>query len=274
MDKKVDYILFDTETTTINIINKHCPTNDGYVMFKSITKLFIIIALANLYDQGYLKFSDRIVKYFPNYMYPKIKLSHIINHTSGLESRWSYLDKKTGRYIMYPSTELYFDSKDRYRYVLSLLQTEKFGKFKYNNFTYDILCAIIKKITGKHVDIYLKQIFFDPYDIKIRWEQNNKQPYGAFGLHIKKSDLHKLTNLIPFLKSIKFNPNLVYHHINVKSYDFFGHTGSGGQYLYLSLKYGITFMALSCDDPDNKPKNKQLSPVEVKKLMKNFLRSY
>jgi len=270
--KKVDYVLFATNIITINTINKRCLTNDRYVMFKSITKLFIIIALANLYNLGYLKFSDKIIKYFPNYMYPNIKLYHIINHTSGLLSKWSYLNKKTGRYVMYTNTEQYFDSKDRYKYVLSLPQTEKFKKFKYNNFTYDILCAIIKKITGQYVDDYLKKIFFDKYNIKIRWEKNFNQPYGAFGLHILYNDLHKLTNLIPFLKSINFNPNLVYHHINVSGYNFFGHTGSGGQYLYISLKYNMFFMALSFDDPDNKPTDKQLSPKETKKIMRSMIR--
>lgn len=265
MQNKTDYIFYSDQSTTSSIINKKCKLND-YIDFKSITKLFVTFALAKLVNDGKLSYLDSISKDFPKYPYPKIKIINIIQHTSGLENKWSYIDKKTQKYVMYDVTKEYFNSKNRYNYVLGLKQVNQLGVVHYNNFAYDILGYIIKKVTGVYVDEYLRKIFFNPNGIKIIWS-GNSQPYGGFGLGIRYGDLHKLTNLVAFLKEIKFKNMLTDNIIKVNQREFIGHSGSGGQYLYFSLRYDIVFLAVSCGEPDAKPLNEQLDKKDVVRIM-------
>lgn len=268
MQNKTDYIFYKSKNTMTNIVNKHC-SSDEYIDFKSITKLFVTFALANLVNDNKINYTDKIIKYFPQFKYREITILHIIQHKSGLFNKWSRLDKKTNNYVMYKVTENYFNSKDRYNYVLQLKQVNKIGEFHYNNFAYDILCAIIKKVTNMYVDEYLKKIFFNVYGIKIIWNGNGL-PYGGFGLNIRYEDLHKLSNLIIFLKNIKFRNMIKDNIIKIGNEEYIGHSGSGGQYLYFSLKNKTIFLTISCGNPDTKPLHEQLDTKDVINIMQSM----
>ena len=173
---------------------------------------------------------------------------------------------------MYPESKEYFKRKNRYIYVMKLKKTKPYGEFNYNNYAYDILCYIVKKKTKFDIDEYLKINFFDIYGIKIKWDKPNGQPYGGFGLSIRLKDIDKLENLIIFLKRINYEPILGYVDFGkgYKNYNFIGHSGSGGQFIYLSIDKHIFFASVSCGNPDTKPYDKQFTFNDVKKIMDNF----
>ncbi len=253
------------------IINKHCNLND-MVMLKSITKFFVSIAIALLVHDDLLKYNDPIKKYYPKYEYDDITINDILTHKSGLENRWSYYDKDKDKYIMYKESQEYLRKKNRYLYVLKLKKTRPYGEINYNNYAYDILCYVIKKITNLNVDEYLRQQFFDLYGIRIKWNGNNGQPFGGFGLNIRLEDLPKLSNLVPLLTKINYKPIFGFLDLGKKlnKQKFFGYTGSGGQYIFISLEHKIIYITISCGNPDKIPFEKQYTLQDVKHFLNDF----
>lgn len=240
----------------------------GYANMKSITKLFTSVAIANLVNLGKIQYNDPIIKFFPGYKYNKITILDILHHTSGIENTWSYYDAKKNRYIMSDIQKKYSRAKDRCKFVLSLDQTSEYGKFNYNNYTYDLLAIIVKIISGQNIAQYMKKLFFDKYDISFTWGKNNNQYFGGFGLYIKMSCLRQLPNLLTLMKKINYGLTLETFTLDGIKYD--GHSGSGGQYLYYCLDRNIFFCIISGKDPDSKPKIDQISFKQMKKYLKSF----
>ncbi|NMO98264.1 serine hydrolase [Paenibacillus lemnae] len=51
----------------------------------SITKQFTSMAIMMLLEQGFLNESDKLVKFFPNYIFGEnITIHHLLTHTSGI----------------------------------------------------------------------------------------------------------------------------------------------------------------------------------------------
>ena len=63
--------------------------NHKLIQLRSITKLFVSIAIGILYDDGKIKLSDPINLFIKDFPYPNITILHILTHTSGLEYKWA-----------------------------------------------------------------------------------------------------------------------------------------------------------------------------------------
>ena len=201
-----------------------------YILFQSITKLFVAFMIHYLYIKGKLSYNDNIIKYFPNYKYIDITILDILQHKSGLYNDWN--------------TE-FQTSKTHRKYAFNLEITLPVGVFNYNNFAYDILCEVIEKVSGQRVDKLIGQLFFNKYNIKYFWYSQGK-PYGGFGLGIATKDVYKLSNLLDFLKSIKYQHMFEHDLLG----DFIGHSGSGGQFLYFDKDFTkFIFIANTGNEP-------------------------
>ena len=205
---------------------------DDYVMFQSITKLFIAIAVAYLVFKKKLSYSDLIVKFLPKYKHAGITILDILQHKSGLYYDWD-------------NSNEYQTSLDHRRFALNLDQVAPVGEFHYNNYAYDILCEVVEKITGTRIDRFLGSIFFDRYGIKYFWYTKRK-PFGGFGLAIPTKEIYKLPCLMNFLASIKYKHKLE-HDLHGK---YIGHSGSGGQFLYFTPDFEeFIFLANTGSEP-------------------------
>ena len=155
----------------------------------SITKQFIAAAILLLQEQGKLKVSDTLTKYFPDLPRAnELTIHHLLTHTSGLHSFTntdSFLRKVVNK----------ISDKDLYAYIKSLPYDFNPGeKYEYNNSGYVLAGFLVQKVSGQSLNDFLKHHFFDPI--------------GMLNTGMHTSDL-KLTNEAKgYNKSDKYEPAL------------------------------------------------------------------
>ena len=151
----------------------------------SITKLFTAVLIMQLVDEGKLQLEDNIEKHLPSLDITnanKIQISHLLQHTSGLqnESKFSYLK---------PIPPLGYVEQFASKRALS-----KPGKsFNYNNVDYIILGLIIEEVTGISYTTNLQDRILDPLALGntglLKEKNDNSLTVQAF--EKKKSGLKK-----------------------------------------------------------------------------------
>ena len=119
----------------------------------SITKQFTAAAILRLEEQGKLRTTDSIARWFPNAPAPKkhITIHQLLTHTAGFESDYAPTDYT-------PNTrEQYMD-----RMLGAPLQSPPGAEHSYSNAGYSMLAAIIEKITGKTYEAALTALVLAP----------------------------------------------------------------------------------------------------------------
>jgi hypothetical protein len=224
---------------------------------KSITKMFLLFVLIDLK----IKSRSRVTKYLPNYPHKNIKIIDIINHTSGLQNDWggSELQKN------------YFRSKNIYQFTLKLDQIpENYGKFMYNNYAYNILALIVKKVTKKHWHEYLPKLF---PGAKFQIHKQRGIPFAAHSLFIRKSDIPIISKIVvakkyhALISKKKLMPRIQKHYQEIFP-GWSGHSGSGGQDLMFNDKQILWI--LSYDNPDLHKRG--LSDDQIKNIVSDIIR--
>jgi len=125
----------------------------------SVSKLFTIVTVLKLYDEGKLSMDDNLGKYlegFSNDISEKVKIRHLLTMTAGF-----------GNFM---STEEYFNSRSGLRSLnddISIIRKEKLlfepgSNNQYSNSGFVLLGGIIEKITGKSYFEYVKNTILIP----------------------------------------------------------------------------------------------------------------
>jgi CubicO group peptidase (beta-lactamase class C family) len=122
----------------------------------SLTKQFTATLVLLLQQDGKLHIADPVGKYLPDApkSWEKITLANLLGHTSGIPNFTS--DKEFGKWGMSPHTATeeiaFFRDKP--------LGFEPGSKFAYSNSNYEVLGAVIEKVSGeKYGDLLRKRIF-------------------------------------------------------------------------------------------------------------------
>jgi CubicO group peptidase (beta-lactamase class C family) len=132
--------------------------NSPEVKFRlgSLTKQFTATLVLLLQQDGKLHIEDPVGKYLPDApkSWEKIKLANLLGHTSGIPNFTN--DKEFGPWGMSPHTAAeeiaFFRDKP--------LEFEPGSKFAYSNSNYEVLGAVIEKVSGeKYGDLLHKRIF-------------------------------------------------------------------------------------------------------------------
>jgi CubicO group peptidase (beta-lactamase class C family) len=128
----------------------------------SLTKQFTATLVLLLQQDGKLKIEDPVSKYMPDTpkSWEKITLANLLGHTSGIPN---FTDlKEFGVWRMSPHTaeeELaFFRDKP--------LDFEPGSKFQYSNSNFEVLGAVIEKVSGKKYGDLLRERIFDPLGMK------------------------------------------------------------------------------------------------------------
>lgn len=137
----------------------------------SMNKMFTSVAIAQLVESGKLSFDDSLAKFLPDFpdkeAAEKIKIKHLLSHTSGLGS--------------YFNRAFMESSRARYRTVddfLELAKTEKMQfepgtKWQYSNTGMLVLGKVIEKASGQNYFDYIRENIYkkagmtnsDAYDL-------------------------------------------------------------------------------------------------------------
>lgn len=148
----------------------------------STTKPFTAVVILYLQEQGKLKLSDNITKYFPEYKNgEKVVIKNLLTHTSGI-TEYSFQDKFFEELAYQPYTQ-----KDFWKYIKDEpLQFMPGTDHWYSNSNYFILGYLIEKVTGKTYEQNVRDIIFNKagmthsgFDYK-----NLQSPYKTVGYDV------------------------------------------------------------------------------------------
>jgi CubicO group peptidase (beta-lactamase class C family) len=127
----------------------------------SMNKMFTAVAVAQLAEAGKLSFEDPLARFLPDFpdkeSAAKIRLKHLLTHTSGLGS--------------YFSNERFAEgSRERFRTVddfMELAKGEKLAfepgtKSQYSNTGFLVLGKVIERVTGQTYFDYVREHVFKP----------------------------------------------------------------------------------------------------------------
>ncbi len=128
----------------------------------SITKQFTAALVLQLQQDGKLKIGDPVSMYLPDApkAWEKITLANLLGHTSGIPNLTSF--KEFGTWSASPHTwdEEYAFFRDK------PLDFEPGSKFDYSNSNFEVLGAVIEKVSGKKYGDMLRERIFEPLGMK------------------------------------------------------------------------------------------------------------
>ena len=128
----------------------------------SLTKQFTATLILLLQQDGKLKIEDSVSKYLPDApkSWEKITLAELLGHTSGIPS---FTDmKEFGVWRMSPHTT----EEELALFRDKPLDFEPGSKFQYSNSNFEVLGAVIEKVSGKKYGDLLRERIFDPLEMK------------------------------------------------------------------------------------------------------------
>jgi len=164
--------------------------SDTKIESMSCTKSIVALAIACLQSDGLIDSLDvPVYKFYPEWRQGQkqlITLRHLLTMTSGVQNNPD------------ATVEIY-PSPDFVQLALSAELSSKPGeKFEYNNKALNLLAGVIKKITGKRMDVYIKDRLFKPLNINdYNWTVDRAgNPHVMSGCQLKPSDFIKIGLLL------------------------------------------------------------------------------
>ena len=137
---------------------------DKYSVFQlaSVSKQFTATAIMILYERGLLNLDDLVTKYYPNFPYEEVTITHLLNHTAGLpkyfwlaEHKWEKEKAPTNKEMM----QMLADHK-----------VERFFRpgrnFDYSNTGYFVLASIVEKVTNMNYGDFMETNIFEPLQMR------------------------------------------------------------------------------------------------------------
>jgi CubicO group peptidase (beta-lactamase class C family) len=164
---------------------------------KSVTALLVGIAV----DRSWLEDLDApVLSFFPEYAdlrtpeKDRITVRHLLTMSAGLawNEELPYSDPENSERQM-------TDAPDPYRYVLAQPSAAPPGQvYNYNGGATAMLAAILRKLSGRSLDVLAKEALFEPLGIRdVEWVRYaNGDPIAASGLRLRPRDLAKIGQLV------------------------------------------------------------------------------
>jgi CubicO group peptidase (beta-lactamase class C family) len=123
----------------------------------SNTKQFVAASLLKLQEEGKLQLTDKLSKYFPGFPRgDEVTLHHLLTHTSGIHSYTNNADFISRVHLPISPEALVTEIKK------APYDFNPGDAYNYNNSGYFLAGLIVEKVSGKSLDQYLKDTFFNP----------------------------------------------------------------------------------------------------------------
>ena len=138
----------------------------------SVSKQFTAAAILHLMEQGKLKLSDPVQKFYPNFPYQGINLKMLLLHRGGL-GNYTYFSE------MYCDRKTPISNQDVVQMMIKNKPPIYFlpdRRFDYSNTGYVLLAAIIEKVTAQKFDEYMRNEIFKPLGMNHTYVYNINKP--------------------------------------------------------------------------------------------------
>jgi len=197
-------INFDTYGYSNIKENKKLQSNSIF-RIASMTKCVVSVGLMKLYDKGLFSLEDPIEKFLPEFKnmhvfinkntfikaQNSIRIIDILRHTTGIGKTSPYLNEKLEELKKIPSIDLQMEINRLSKIPLS---NEPGTVWRYSPAT-NIAGLLIEKISGKSLDIFLKDEIFDPLGMKDTFFQVPKDKIDRFTTGYTINDQQKLIEI-------------------------------------------------------------------------------
>ena len=126
----------------------------------SVSKVFTAIVALLLDQEGILSLEDPVDKYLSSKKLKGIKIIDLINYKSGLK-------KNSDMFPDEGSEKEFKNALEQFEiYKKENINTGEYGKYSYSNLGYEILSAVLEKVTGLDFDQVVKEKLFDLLKMK------------------------------------------------------------------------------------------------------------
>ncbi|MBU1099593.1 MAG: beta-lactamase family protein [Bacteroidetes bacterium] len=173
--------------------NGYSETRDHNVY--SVSKSFLSAIAGIAIEQGYLTLEDKMMDYFPEYVYDGIDprkydvtVEHLLTMRMGIEG------ESTNNYSVY--NHFYYTSDWIKAAIEAPLQSDPGERMLYNTFETHLLSAIINKATGRSIRDFAQEFLFNPMGISLGdWQSQNGYHFGGNTMHFTPKEMAVLGQL-------------------------------------------------------------------------------
>ena len=123
----------------------------------SVSKLFTVVGIMVLEEEGKLNLNDRIIKYLPEIPYENISVKNLLTHTSGLPRIQSQPFRNLIEGKQYDNTQII----NTYTTSAPDLHFEAGTNYFYSNTNYIFLALIIEQLSNQNFNQFLKTRIFE-----------------------------------------------------------------------------------------------------------------
>src|SRR5450631_614095 len=157
-----DHVLLDKGYGMADLEWGNANAPDVKFRLGSLTKQFTATLVLLLQQDGKLKIDDPVGKYLTDApkSWEKITLAELLGHTSGIPSFTNM--KEFGVWRMSPHTT----EEELALFRDKPLDFEPGSKFDYSNSNFEVLGAVIEKVSGKKYGDLLREGIFEPLGMK------------------------------------------------------------------------------------------------------------
>lgn len=162
-----DSVLFSGGFGYADVRNRRAVNGKTLFRMGSITKSFVAIAILKLAAQGKLNFNDRLKDLAPEVPFTNnwehthpVRLINLLEHTTGFDD-FKFNKMYTLERRNYNSKEMMLQQK-----ASMTCRWKPSERYTYSNVNYVILGYIIRKLSGKEYDQYLKESILNPLEMQ------------------------------------------------------------------------------------------------------------
>lgn len=157
-------------------LDKNIPMSDS-TMFNvaSASKTYITSAVIKLRDNGLLSLDDSLSRFFPEFnreVFDKVKLRHVLSHTTGLPDlrprnadQWNEYVKEHQSPFGYGPDYLLYGREEELREFFKTLKRLDFSpgsEFDCQDAPYLLLPLVIEQVGGKNFEVWMRKNIFEP----------------------------------------------------------------------------------------------------------------
>lgn len=189
---KGDTVIFDKGYGKANYETGEQIDGNTFFNIASCSKQFTAAAILKLAQEGKINLEDNVSMYFPEFksdIFKKVKIKHLLSHSSGIPDERPRNDRK----FMLTATDM---QSIEYLKDLDHLNFEPGTQYEYMNPTFQILYALIEKVTRQPFTSYMRENIFLPsgMDHTLYFEPDAIIPNMAHGYILEEADTSK-TNI-------------------------------------------------------------------------------
>jgi CubicO group peptidase (beta-lactamase class C family) len=191
--------VINLENLGLRDVNRNLPLDNNTVFrIASVSKMFTVTALMQLYDKGLFKLDEDVSTYLgfklrnPNYPDEPITFSMLMSHTSSLRDGEGYDKFLMASYNQKPfpllSSVLVSDGPFFTSDMWSNTDAPSKGFFTYSNINFGILGTLVERLSGERFDKYCIEHLFKPMNIHASFDVRDISDVSNVGVIYRKEN--------------------------------------------------------------------------------------